>query len=31
VKLTVVGADGQKRDLSPELAARPNVADRTQP
>ena len=29
--VNIVGADGQKRDLSVQLAARPNVADRQQP
>jgi 2-alkenal reductase len=31
VKLTVVGTNGEKRDLSAQLGARPNVADRAQP
>jgi 2-alkenal reductase len=31
VTLTVVGSNGQKQDLAVQLAARPNVADRTQP
>jgi 2-alkenal reductase len=31
VTLTLVGTNGQKQDLAVQLAARPNVADRTQP
>jgi 2-alkenal reductase len=31
ITLTIVGANGERRDLSVQLAARPNVADRQQP